>query len=128
MVSGQSHCLNTRLSPSMKAVLGSSAFIAHCATSIQCEKRSVIAPPPKFQNHRHRWYFSCVKGWSGAPPSHCFQSSCAASTGFGTQFNPKFCHQYVRTCVTCPSDPPWISSTALRICVQLLCFIPHCII
>ena len=41
-----------KLYPNYK--LGWSAFIAHCATSIQCANKSVIAPPPKFQNHRHR--------------------------------------------------------------------------
>src|SRR6185437_1201347 len=88
--------------------------------------KSVIAPPPKLQNHRQRLYFSRLNGWSGAPPSHCVQSSCATSTGFGTQFRPWFFHQYVRSCVTCPSAPPWLRPPALPKRAPLLCPTPHC--
>ena len=38
--------------------LGAGLFIAQCTTSTQCVNKSVIAPPPKFQNQRHRLYFS----------------------------------------------------------------------
>ena len=53
-VSGQSQCSKMYLSPSIMRLRGSSDFIAQWTTSIQWVKRSVMAPPPKFQNQRQR--------------------------------------------------------------------------